>query len=92
MEFSRVWVIDTAVESGVVVFGGSFKCEAGWWELQVSAEKLDGAEAHYVDRSLMGPNHSFSLMPSPAKHTQYVAPFLPPDLYFAFYLQFVCMS
>jgi len=38
---------------------------------QVSAEKLDGAEAHYVDRSLMGPNHSFSLMPSPAKHTQY---------------------
>ena len=73
-------------------FWGSFEFEGGWWELQVSAEKLDGAEAHYVDRSLMGPNHSFSLMPSPAKHTQYVAVFLPPNLHFAFSLHFVCMS
>lgn len=39
---------------------------------QMSAEKVEGgAEVHYVDRSLMGPNHDFSLMPSPAKHTQY---------------------
>jgi hypothetical protein len=29
-----------------------------------------GAELNYVDRSLDGPSHNFSLMPTPSKHTQ----------------------
>ena len=92
MEFSRVWVIGTAVESGVVVFGGSSKI----WSWLVGLAGKCG-EARWCRGALCGPitdgaQPQLQLDAKPSQAHPVCGPIFATDLHFAIYLHFVCMS